>query len=106
MSVCSPDYGKALEDAIIHDTSGHFRRLLVSLCQGNRDERENVDISMAKQDAQALYSAGEKKLGTDESQFNAVLCARSKPHLRQGTHYTTLHNTTQHYTTLNYTTQH
>ncbi|XP_060748879.1 annexin A4-like isoform X2 [Tachysurus vachellii] len=80
------DYGKTLEDAIIHDTSGHFRRLLVSLCQGNRDERENVDISVAKQDAQALYSAGEKKLGTDESQFNAVLCARSKPHLRQVFH--------------------
>ncbi|KAK3559939.1 hypothetical protein QTP86_028852 [Hemibagrus guttatus] len=77
------EYGKTLEDAIIHDTSGHFRRLLVSLSQGNRDERVNVDISMAKQDAQALYTAGEKKLGTDESQFNAILCARSKPHLRQ-----------------------
>ncbi|KAM9462746.1 annexin A4-like [Clarias gariepinus] len=77
------EYGKTLEDAITHDCSGHFRRLLISLCQGNRDERENVDISMAKQDAQALYNAGEKKLGTDESQFNAILCARSKPHLRQ-----------------------
>ncbi|KAF7705730.1 annexin A4-like [Silurus meridionalis] len=80
------EYGKTLEDAIIHDTSGHFRRLLVSLSQGNRDERENVDVSVAKQDAQALYNAGEKKLGTDESQFNAILCARSKPHLRQVFH--------------------
>lgn len=80
------EYSKALEDAIISDTTGHFRRLLVSLSQGNRDERPNVDISLAKQDAQSLYSAGEKKLGTDESQFNAVLCARSKPHLRQVFH--------------------
>ncbi|XP_047232502.1 annexin A11-like [Girardinichthys multiradiatus] len=76
------EYGKKLEDAIISDTSGHFRRLLVSLCQGNRDERETVDLSLAKQDAQKLYAAGVNKVGTDESQFNAILCARSKPHLR------------------------
>uniref|UniRef100_A0A7N8WJK1 Annexin n=1 Tax=Mastacembelus armatus TaxID=205130 RepID=A0A7N8WJK1_9TELE len=78
------EYGKKLEDAISSDTSGHFRRLLISLCQGNRDERETVDISLAKQDAQKLYTAGENKVGTDESQFNAILCARSKPHLRAG----------------------
>uniref|UniRef100_A0A8C9YCT6 Annexin n=1 Tax=Sander lucioperca TaxID=283035 RepID=A0A8C9YCT6_SANLU len=75
-------YGKSLEDAISSDTSGHFRRLLISLSQGNRDEREAVDVAMAKQDAQKLYAAGENKVGTDESQFNAILCARSKPHLR------------------------
>uniref|UniRef100_A0AAY4CIM1 Annexin n=1 Tax=Denticeps clupeoides TaxID=299321 RepID=A0AAY4CIM1_9TELE len=72
----------SLEEAISGDTSGHFRRLLIALAQGNRDERETVDISLAKQDAQALYAAGENKLGTDESKFNAILCARSKPHLR------------------------
>ncbi|XP_070696816.1 annexin A11a isoform X2 [Pempheris klunzingeri] len=80
--VYKAEYKKTLEDAISGDTSGHFRRLLISLAQGNRDERGNVDISLAKQDAQALYAAGENKLGTDESKFNAILCARSKPHLR------------------------
>ncbi|KAJ8264330.1 hypothetical protein GJAV_G00147930 [Gymnothorax javanicus] len=80
--VYKAENGKKLEDAIISDTSGHFRRLLVSLCQGNRDERETVDIALAQQDAQKLYAAGENKVGTDESQFNAILCARSKPHLR------------------------
>uniref|UniRef100_A0AAY4CI02 Annexin n=1 Tax=Denticeps clupeoides TaxID=299321 RepID=A0AAY4CI02_9TELE len=76
------EHKKSLEEAISGDTSGHFRRLLIALAQGNRDERETVDISLAKQDAQALYAAGENKLGTDESKFNAILCARSKPHLR------------------------
>uniref|UniRef100_A0A3P9J8A4 Annexin n=1 Tax=Oryzias latipes TaxID=8090 RepID=A0A3P9J8A4_ORYLA len=76
------EYKKSLEDSISGDTSGHFRRLLISLAQGNRDERETVDASLAAQDAQALYAAGENKLGTDESKFNAILCARSKPHLR------------------------
>ncbi|XP_062851202.1 annexin A11a isoform X2 [Trichomycterus rosablanca] len=73
---------KSLEDSISGDTSGHFRRLLISLAQGNRDESQTVDISLAKQDAQTLYQAGENKVGTDESKFNAILCARSKPHLR------------------------
>ncbi|XP_017287598.1 annexin A11a isoform X2 [Kryptolebias marmoratus] len=80
--VYKEEHKKTLEDAIQSDTSGHFRRLLISLAQGNRDEREAVDISLAKQDAQSLYAAGEQKLGTDESKFNAILCARSKPHLR------------------------
>ncbi|XP_059387446.1 annexin A4-like [Carassius carassius] len=84
--VYKAEYGKSLEDAISGDTSGHFRRLLVSLSQGNRDEKETVDTSLAKQEAQKLYAAGENKVGTDESQFNAILCARSKPHLRQVFH--------------------
>ncbi|XP_026077951.1 annexin A4-like [Carassius auratus] len=84
--VYKAEYGKSLEDAISGDTSGHFRRLLISLSQGNRDEKETVDMSLAKQEAQKLYAAGENKVGTDESQFNAILCARSKPHLRQVFH--------------------
>uniref|UniRef100_A0A8C6PFN7 Annexin n=1 Tax=Nothobranchius furzeri TaxID=105023 RepID=A0A8C6PFN7_NOTFU len=62
--------------------SAWLKLFFICLNQGNRDEREAVDISLAKQDAQKLHAAGENKVGTDESQFNAILCARSKPHLR------------------------
>uniref|UniRef100_A0A8C8HW04 Annexin n=1 Tax=Oncorhynchus tshawytscha TaxID=74940 RepID=A0A8C8HW04_ONCTS len=73
---------KSLEDAISGDTSGHFRRLLISLAQGNRDEKRDHACVYCVPSVQALYAAGENKVGTDESKFNAILCARSKPHLR------------------------
>uniref|UniRef100_A0A7N9ASW8 Annexin n=1 Tax=Mastacembelus armatus TaxID=205130 RepID=A0A7N9ASW8_9TELE len=70
------EYGKKLEDAISSDTSGHFRRLLISLSS------LITRLFMSVFGQQKLYTAGENKVGTDESQFNAILCARSKPHLR------------------------
>uniref|UniRef100_A0A672MUV2 Annexin n=1 Tax=Sinocyclocheilus grahami TaxID=75366 RepID=A0A672MUV2_SINGR len=51
--------------------------------KGARDESTNVNADKAREDAKALYHAGEKKLGTDESKFIEILCKRSIPHLRQ-----------------------
>uniref|UniRef100_A0A8C3T7F6 Annexin n=1 Tax=Chelydra serpentina TaxID=8475 RepID=A0A8C3T7F6_CHESE len=76
------EFKKTLEEAIRSDTSGHFQRLLISLSQGNRDESTNVDMSVVQRDVQELYAAGESRLGTDESKFNAILCTRSRTHLR------------------------
>ncbi|KAL7990275.1 hypothetical protein Chor_013705 [Crotalus horridus] len=76
------EFKKTLEEAIRSDTSGHFQRLLISLSQGNRDEGNNVDMSLVQSDVQALYAAGESRLGTDESKFNAILCTRNRSHLR------------------------
>uniref|UniRef100_A0A8V0XZQ0 Annexin n=1 Tax=Gallus gallus TaxID=9031 RepID=A0A8V0XZQ0_CHICK len=80
--VYKAEFKKTLEEAIRSDTSGHFQRLLISLSQGNRDESTNVDMSLVQKDVQELYAAGENRLGTDESKFNAILCARSRAHLR------------------------
>ena len=44
-------YGTNLESALIGDSSGSFRRLLVSLCAGGRDESNFTDVAAAKVDA-------------------------------------------------------
>ena len=51
-------YGKTLESDLKGDTSGHFKRLVVSLTQANRDENQGIDHQQAAQDAEALYEAG------------------------------------------------
>jgi hypothetical protein len=76
------DFKRDLEKDLVSETSGFFKRLLVSLCNAGRDESPNVDMAKVEKDAQELYAAGEKVLGTDEAAFNAVLCARSAAHLR------------------------
>jgi len=75
-------YGDDLEKSLVSDTSGHFRRLVVSLSTANRMEGQPVNVEKARQDATALYQAGEKKLGTDESTFNQILCSQSYEQLR------------------------
>uniref|UniRef100_A0A0K0DP29 Annexin n=1 Tax=Angiostrongylus cantonensis TaxID=6313 RepID=A0A0K0DP29_ANGCA len=67
-------YSRSLEADLIGDTSGCFQRLLVSLCAGGRDESTH--------DARKLYSAGERRLGTDESCFNAILASNNFFQLR------------------------
>nr|CAH0112233.1 unnamed protein product [Daphnia galeata] len=77
-------YGHRMEKDIIGDTSGTFKMICVSLAQGQRDENlPVVDEHKVKLDVLNLHEAGEARLGTDESVFNAILCTRSWTHLRQ-----------------------
>ncbi|KAJ8380497.1 hypothetical protein SKAU_G00012750 [Synaphobranchus kaupii] len=65
------------------EISGEFGTALLILAEGERDEDTTVDPEQAKEDAQTLYEAGEKKWGTDESKFIDILCHRSVPQLRK-----------------------
>ena len=66
-----------LEKDIISETSGHLKRILISMVQANRPASGNtIDRRKARNDAKALFEAGEEKFGTDESRFNVVLCSR------------------------------
>lgn len=75
------DHKQNLEKAIMSETSGHFKRLLVSMLTGGRDRDGPVDLERAKKDAKDLYQAGEARWGTDESKFNTILAARGYTHL-------------------------
>lgn len=75
-------FGRDLEKDLGSETSGHFKRVLISCVQGNRNEASAVDYAKAKAEAEELYKAGEKRWGTDESKFNQILCLRSIPQLK------------------------
>uniref|UniRef100_A0A4W4FVC3 Annexin n=1 Tax=Electrophorus electricus TaxID=8005 RepID=A0A4W4FVC3_ELEEL len=77
----SQEYGKVLEEDICGDTSGMFKRVLVSLLTAGRDECTTVDEALAKKDAKEMYDAGEARWGTDEDKFLTILCIRNRSHL-------------------------
>jgi len=74
-------YKKDLEKDLMSDTSGHFRRLMVSMCNANRQENEPASLERAQREAKVLYEAGEGRWGTDESEFNRILCIQSHQQL-------------------------
>lgn len=75
-------YKIELEDDLKADTSGNYQRLLVSLCNADRDETTEVNLRRAEEDAKILYDSGEGRMGTDESAFNLVFAKRSYAQLR------------------------
>ncbi|WAR23203.1 ANXA7-like protein [Mya arenaria] len=74
-------YDADLNEEIQSDTSGYFRRLMFSLVSGKRQEGM-ADYDRAHEEAQKLIDAGVNQLGTDECDFNAVLCLSSHEQLQ------------------------
>ncbi|EUB59907.1 Annexin A7 [Echinococcus granulosus] len=69
-----------IEKDIRNDLSGDFEKFIVALLQGIR--QQGVDQLAAEADADALYSAGEEKLGTDEEVFTRIFARRSYKTIR------------------------
>ena len=68
-----------LEDAVIDDTSGEYRDLLLSLCRTERDEYQHPDQEAALTDANSMYNA------TSDTRWNVyhdVFCHRSYAQLQ------------------------
>lgn len=65
-------YKKDLVVTVEHDTSGNFKKILVSLLQCQRSENPHPDDEACKESAHQLYVAGVGKGGTDEPIFNKV----------------------------------
>lgn len=75
-------YESDLEADVVGDTSGHFKKMLVVLLQGTREEDDVVSDDLVAQDAKELYEAGELQWGTEESAFISILGNRSHCHLQ------------------------
>ena len=65
-----------MEADISGDTSGDYRKLLLSLVAANRPETKDVNMSIVSKDVDDLVDAGIKKLGTDEAKFNEIFAKR------------------------------
>ena len=72
-------YNRDLENDVKSETSGTLRKLLIALLQCSRSTNTTPNQAQCAQIAQEIYTAGEKKVGTDESVFNKYFCTLS-PH--------------------------
>ena len=70
-------YNRDLENDVKSETSGTLRKLLIALLQCSRSTNTNPNPAQCAQIAQEIYTAGEKKFGTDESVFNKYFCTLS-----------------------------
>ncbi|XP_077478191.1 annexin A1-like [Stigmatopora argus] len=75
------DYGEDLEEIIKDETRGDFTTALLGMLKANKDESTDVDMAMAKKDAETLFEAGENTKGVNISAFLDILTKRSAPQL-------------------------
>lgn len=73
-------FGHTLAEDITNDTSGDFKNILLALLHHRSGGHSHPHDPAA--DAEALFKAGEGKLGTDEKVFIDIFTSRSYPHLK------------------------
>ena len=70
--------GRDLVRDIESDTSGNFRKILVSLIEAKRPMKNNeLNYAECEKCAKSLYESGEKRLGTDETIFTRIFTEKS-----------------------------
>lgn len=70
-------FNKDLDKEVAGEQGGDLGRVFRSLVAGNRDDSMDLNIELAKKEAQELYDAGQGKMGTDEIEFIRILCSRN-----------------------------
>jgi hypothetical protein len=81
-----------VERDVSKDTSGNFRKVLLEILKGNRQETSVIDDSRAQAVAHEVYKAGEMRLGTNDSKFVDIMTTYSPYFLdRVNFHYTKLY---------------
>jgi len=64
------------------NVSSGFKRLVLAILQGTRNESKIPDPSLAELDAKDLSEAGPNRFGTEDPVFNALLASRGYDHLK------------------------
>jgi len=76
-------FTRDLEKALDGDLSANFKRYMVMVIQGTRDESNTVDQSKVSEDVKNLYKSSEGRIGTDDEAFMMIFANRGYQHLHQ-----------------------
>jgi len=94
------EFQKDMVAAIKSDTSGDYQKVLLACFTDSRKPTgKELDKNKVAKDVEALYNAGEKKMGTDESTFINLIAGQPRDHvcqvaleygLKYGKHFSTV----------------
>ncbi|KAM9338259.1 annexin A1-like [Symphorus nematophorus] len=79
--VFKEEYEEELEEVIKDETSGDFTKALLAMLKANKSDSSEVDMDLARRDAETLFEAGENTSGVNVDAFIDILTTRSGPQL-------------------------
>uniref|UniRef100_A0A4W6FF10 Annexin n=1 Tax=Lates calcarifer TaxID=8187 RepID=A0A4W6FF10_LATCA len=71
------EYKTDLEDVIRSETNGDFTSALLAMLKANKDESNEVNMDLARKDAETLFEAGENTSRINVSTFIDILTTRN-----------------------------